>query len=131
MAVTAAADPEAPMKLTILQNEITQGEFEANIDVPIELTDTEKTQHSNEWCTYRECNANLLKHRGQAYSLIFGQYMQLLQDKMKQDTNWNGVSTAYDLLRLYQLIKKMILAQMEDQYPFATVYDQELSFYSF
>jgi hypothetical protein len=25
----------------------------------------------------------------------------------------------------------MMLAQMEDQYPFATVYDQELSFYSF
>ncbi len=25
----------------------------------------------------------------------------------------------------------MTLAQMEDQYPFATVYDQELGFYSF
>jgi hypothetical protein len=34
-------------------------------------------------------------------------------------------------LDLYQLIEKMTLAQMEDQYPFATVYDQELGFYSF
>jgi hypothetical protein len=29
------------------------------------------------------------------------------------------------------LIEKTILAQTEDQYPFATVYDQELSFYAF
>jgi hypothetical protein len=34
-------------------------------------------------------------------------------------------------LDLYQLIEKMTLAQMEDQYPFATVYDQELGFYAF
>jgi hypothetical protein len=30
----------------------------------VELTDSEKTQHSNEWRTYRERNANLLKYRG-------------------------------------------------------------------
>jgi hypothetical protein len=29
------------------------------------------------------------------------------------------------------LIERTVLAQTEDQYPFATVYDQELSFYSF
>jgi len=29
------------------------------------------------------------------------------------------------------LIEKMILVQMEDQYPFAMVYDQELGFYLF
>ncbi len=40
-------------------------------------------------------------------------------------------STSYDPLDLYPLIKKMTLAQMEDQYPFATVYNQELGFYSF
>jgi hypothetical protein len=35
-------------------------------------------------------------------------------------------------LALYRLIEKTILlAQTEDQYPFATVYDQELAFYSF
>ena len=32
---------------------------------------------------------------------------------------------------LYRLIEKTILAQTEDQYPFATIYDQELAFYSF
>jgi hypothetical protein len=49
---------------------------------------------------------------------------------MKQDANWNVASTSYDPLDLYQLIGKMTLVQMEDQYPFATVYDQELAFYS-
>jgi hypothetical protein len=50
------------MKLAIMQNEFTQGEFVANIEVPVELNDSEKTQFSNEWRTYREHNANLIKH---------------------------------------------------------------------
>jgi hypothetical protein len=37
----------------------------------------------------------------------------------------------YDPLTLYRLIERTVLAQTEYQYPFATVYDQELSFYSF
>jgi hypothetical protein len=50
---------------------------------------------------------------------------------MKQDTDFITVSTSYDPLLLYRLIEKAILAQTEDQYPFATVYDQEASFYFF
>jgi hypothetical protein len=73
------------MKLEVLRNEITQGDFEASVDVPVELNNSEKTQHNNAWQTYRERNANLMKHRGQAFSLIEGQCTQLLQDKMKQD----------------------------------------------
>jgi hypothetical protein len=49
---------------------------------------------------------------------------------MKQDTDWNTVSISYDPLTLYRLIERTVLAQTEYQYPFATVYDQELSFYS-
>jgi hypothetical protein len=50
--------------------------------------------------------------------------------------NEAGYQLEYDKLiiqplELYRLIKKMTLVQMEDQYPFATVYDQELNFYSF
>ena len=41
------------------------------------------------------------------------------------------VRTSYDPLTLYQLIEKTFLSQMEDQYPFATVYNQELGFYAF
>jgi hypothetical protein len=49
---------------------------------------------------------------------------------MKQDTEWTNVSTSYYPLNLYRLIERTLLAQTEDQYPFATVCDQELSFYS-
>jgi hypothetical protein len=119
------------MKLAILNNAIAEGNFEQNVEVPIEMSDSEKTQYSNEWRSYRERNAQLLKHRGQAFSLILGQCTQLLQDKMKkQDTDWNAVSTSYDPLALYRLTEKTILAQKEDQCPFATISDQELAFYS-
>jgi len=100
-AVSAAVDPEAPMKLAILNNAIAEGDFEQNVEVPIEMSDSEKTQYNNEWRSYRERNAQLLKHRGQAFSLILGQCTQLLQDKMKQDADWNVVSTSYDPLSLY------------------------------
>jgi hypothetical protein len=130
-AVQAGTDMDAPMRLTILQNEISQGEFAASIEVPVVLTDSDKTQFSNDWRTFRERNTNLVKHRGQAFSLIQGQCAQLLQDKIKQDTDWNTVSISYDSLTLYRLIERTVLAQTEDQYPCATLYDQKLSFYSF
>jgi hypothetical protein len=130
-AVTAGVDLDAPLKLAILNNAIAEGGFEQNLEVPIELTDSEKTQHNNEWRTYQERNALLTKHRGQAFSLILGQYTQLLQDKMKHDIDFTTVSTSYDPLLLYRLMEKTILAQTEDQYPFATVYDQEAYLYSY
>ena len=124
-------DDDTPLKLAMLQNEIAEGQFDMAQDVPTELTDSEKTQYSNQWRTYRERNSNLEKHRGQCFSLILGQCTQLLQDRMKQDVDWTTTSISYDPLTLYRLIEKTILAQTEDQYPFATVYDQELAFYSF
>jgi hypothetical protein len=130
-AVQEGTDMDAPMRLALLQNEIAQGEFAASIEVPVVLTDSEKTQFSNDWRTFRERNTNLTKHRGQAFSFIQGQCTQLLQDKTKQDTDWNTVIISYDPLTLHRLIERTVLAQTEDQYPFATVYDQELSFYLF
>jgi hypothetical protein len=127
-AVKAAVDPEASMKLAILKNAIAEGEYLKKLDILIELTDSEKTQNSNEWRSYRERTEKLITHRGQGFSLILGQCTRLLQDKMKQDTDWLTVSTSYDPLALYRLIEKTILAQTEDQYPFATVYAQELAF---
>ena len=64
-------------------------------------------------------------------SLILGKCTLLLQEKMKQETVCNDVSISYDPLLLFFLIERMILAQTEDQYPFATVYDKELSLYLF
>jgi hypothetical protein len=130
-AVVAALDPRAPMELATLQNEIANGDLELNEPVPIQLTDSEKTQNINAWRTYQERTSSLAKHQGQTCSLILGQCSQLLKDKTKQDFDWTTVSVSYDPLILYRLIEKSILAQTEDQYLFATVYDQELSFYQF
>jgi hypothetical protein len=91
-AFQAGTDMDAPMKLAILQNEIAQGKFAASIEVPVVLAESDKTQFSNDWCTFRERNTTLIKHRGQAFSLIQGQCTKLLQDKMKQDTDWKTVS---------------------------------------
>jgi hypothetical protein len=129
--VQAGTDTDAPMRLVILQNKIAQGEFAASIEVPVVLTDSGKTQFSNDWRTLRERNTNLIKHRGQDFSLIQVQSTQLLQDQMKQDTDWNTVSISYDPLTLYRLIKRTVLAQTEDQYLFATVYDYDILFYAF
>ncbi len=119
------------MQLAILDNEIAEGSYKQNNEVPIKMLEKEKMQYSNDWRTYRERKVLLTKHRGQAFSLILGQCTQSLQDRMKQDNNWNMASMSSNPLELYQLIEKTTLAQTEDQYPFATVYDQELGFYSF
>ena len=124
-------DLEAPIKLAQLQNEMAEAELEAQEEVPMILTESEKTLYSNAWQTYREHKAKLEMHRGQCFSLVLGQCTQLLQDKMKQDTDWTAVSTSYDPLHLYRLIEKTVMAQTEDQYPFAMVYDQEIGLYSF
>ena len=113
-AAALGADPDAPMQLVILDNEIAEGNYKQNNEVPIEMLDSEKTQYSNDWRTYRERNALLTKHRGQAFSLILGQCTQLLQDRMKQDNNWNVASMSYNPLELYWLIKKTTLAQTEE-----------------
>jgi hypothetical protein len=86
-AAALGADPDAPMQLAILDNKIAEGNYKQNNEVPIKMSDSEKTQYSNDWRTYQEKNALLTKHRGQAFSLILSQCTQLLQDRMKQDTN--------------------------------------------
>ena len=50
---------------------------------------------------------------------------------MKQDTDLNETGNSYNPLVLLQLIEKTVLAQTKDQYPFATIYDQKLTFYVF
>jgi hypothetical protein len=49
----------------------------------------------------------------------------------KHDPEWVPASESYDPLTLFRLIERTILAQTEDQYPYATVYDQECALYDF
>jgi hypothetical protein len=130
-AVGVGTDLTAPRMLAVLENEIEESEYQATLDLPIKLTDEESTHYSNEWRTYRERTTRLEKQRGQAFSMIRGQCMQVLLDKMKHDPDWITTSESYDPLTLFKLIEKTVLAQTEDQYPFATVYEQECTLYSF
>jgi hypothetical protein len=47
------------MQLAILDNEIAEGNYKQNNEVPIEMLDSEKPQYSSDWRTYRERNALL------------------------------------------------------------------------
>jgi hypothetical protein len=124
-------DFDAPMQLAVLENEIEEATYAAGKGLAIKLDELEKTHHENEWRTFRERTSRLEKQRGQAFSMIRGQCMQVLLDKMKHDPDWATASESYDPLTLLRLIEKTILAQTEDQYPFATVYEQESALYSF
>jgi hypothetical protein len=95
-------------------------EAQQNLEVPIELTDSKMTQFNNEWRTYRKQSAQLTKHRGQAFSLILGQCTQLLQDRMKQDTDFIRVSTSYDPLLLYRLNEKRSWRKPSTRSPLST-----------
>jgi hypothetical protein len=57
-AATLGVDPDAPMQLAILDNEIAEGDYKQNNEVPIELLDSEKTQYNNDWRTYQERNVS-------------------------------------------------------------------------
>jgi hypothetical protein len=46
---------------------------------------------------------------------------------MKQDASWTTVSASYNPLELYRLIKRVVLKQTKDQYPFAVVHKQSLA----
>ena len=62
---------------------------------------------------------------------IVGQFTQKLLDRMKQYINWEKVSISYDPLVIINIIKKTVLAQIEEKYTFTIVYNQELSIYGF
>ena len=63
--------------------------------------------------------------------IIPGHCSQQLHDQMKQDVIWTTVEKLYNPLQLISIIEKTVLSQTEYQYPFTTVYKQELSLYGF
>ncbi len=107
-----------------VKNQVEEVAYHQGQEVPYNLTDSEKLEYSNESKMHSHRVATLEKHRGNVYALIYGQCTQILQDKMKQDKNWATVSVFYKPLELYKLIKRVILKQMEDQYPVAVLWEQ-------
>ena len=64
---------EPPTKIAILENEIAKGDYDLANDIPIEMSESEKTEYRNGWCNYQERNYNPEKNISQAFSLILGQ----------------------------------------------------------
>jgi hypothetical protein len=83
-----AGDEDATMKLAILENEIEEANYQETVELPIKMDELKKTHYDDEWRTFRERNSRLEKQRGQAFSMIRGQCMQVLLDKMKHDPDW-------------------------------------------
>ena len=50
--------------------------------------------------------------------------MLVLLGKMKYDPDWDKAITSYEPLQILSLIDNTVLDQTEDQYQFATVYEQ-------
>ena len=82
----------------------------------IVLEGDDKLEHKNEWRTYREKKSRLERKYCQAFSMIQGQCVKVLPDKMKHYPYWYNTSESYDPLTLLNIIDKTVPAQTEDQY---------------
>ncbi|MGL5935066.1 MAG: hypothetical protein ACRCZI_05535, partial [Cetobacterium sp.] len=108
-----------------LENEIEQLRYEIDNPPAVELRGAEKAEYDGEWKTYNLRQSKLVAHRGQIHSTMIGQCTQLLKDKLKQDADYSHVMDSCDPLKLRKLIEKIILSQSDDQYPYATLFEQD------
>ncbi len=115
---------DVEMDLVKVKSTIDEKNYKLSQPVEYRLSKSEKLEHYNDTKTYSMKVAALEKHHGQLYSVIYGQCTTILQDKIKNESEWDKVNTAQDPLLLYKLIEKVILKQTKDQYPFAVMWDQ-------
>ena len=117
--------------LAELQNYIEDAAAKHSEPLDIILHGDDKVEHEGNWRTYRDRQSRLDKQRCQDFSMILGQCTQKLLDRIKQENGWQTTSYSYDPLSLIDMIEKTVLAQTEDQYLFAILYEQGLSLYGF
>jgi hypothetical protein len=127
--VLVEKDPDAGFAVAELENDIEEAEFNHSVPLPIVMYGEDKANFDAQWRMYREKLSKLEQQRGQAYSMVRGQCMPVLLDKMKHDPEWAMTTKSFDPLLLMKLIEKTILAQTDDQYPYATVYDLEVALF--
>ncbi len=132
-AMVAPPDPDvdAVIKLANLRTEIEEAAIKSVIPLPIKLEGTERTKFENAWKSNSVRNSKLEVQRGLAYSIIEGQCTNILLDKMKQAPEWTITSQSMDPLLLMSLIEKTVLAQTQDQYPYATICSQLRQIFEF
>ena len=69
-----------------------EADYKSQHILPIVLDDDVKVEHENEWRTYHERKSVLEKQRGQSFSMIRGQCMQVILDQIKHDPDWYNTS---------------------------------------
>ena len=104
-------DPEAPVNLVMLINQIVEANYQATVELAINLDGNQKTQYDNEWRTQHERVAILEKQKLQVFSMVRGQCTQIMMDKMKYNPDWYTSITSYDTLKFMALIENTILNQ--------------------
>ena len=124
-------DLDVDIILAELQNDMAEELAKHEEPIEILLFGDNKAEHEGKWKTYWDNQLRLEKHKRQMFSMILGHCSQHLIDQMKQYVMWATVATLNNLLQLISIIEKTVLIQTEDHYPFAIVYKQELSLYSF
>jgi hypothetical protein len=90
-------------------------------------TSNKKMAHNNARRSHCKVTGGLKKSRSKIYSLLLGQYTQVLKDKMKQDVDWVTISDSFDPNALFKLIKKFVLKQSDNQYRTAVLIAEQLS----
>jgi hypothetical protein len=110
-----------------IESNIVKHEYELLAPVKVPLDEMEKA----EWRTTEKQQAeHANKHelnRQKAFAIILGQCTQRLQDKMKDDAQWEHVNKNHKPLELYALIERVVLRQTGDEYQGANIVDNLLS----
>jgi hypothetical protein len=114
-----------------IEDQILKCEIDLNNEVEIKLTDDKKIVYSNVWHSHSETTEGLKKSRWKVYSLLLGQFTQVLVGKMMQDTTWVMVIKSFDPILLFKLIKKFVLKLSYNQYKMAVLIAEQLSILSF
>ena len=123
-------NPNALVKLAILQNDIQQTQNSLANPLPMKLDEQDKSEFDGHSKAYhRRVEDIKSKLLGKVFSLIMGQCTQLLKDQMKHDPDWLTVCKSIDPLTLYTLIEKTVLSQSDDCYKYATTYARVYDLY--
>ena len=65
-----------------------------------------------------------------SYSLVLGQFTDLLKSKLKQSNEWNAASTTYDVLILIRIIRTITFKFDEQKYFPLALHQAKENFYN-
>jgi hypothetical protein len=130
-----ALDPTDVIDLKIkkagIDDQLAKAQDERGREMEMYLTPDEKALHNNAFRTHCENEQRWLQTRGQVYALIFGQCLQSVKDKIKEDADWVDISSKYDPIRLMGLIKKYVLKQTDSIYEYNAIIEETAAILNF